>query len=72
MGMNYEDTHIKFAGTLGYLNLIALCRESINDNDPYQPLHLRPWFTWGGGRTLSLRKVIADIHIFASYLALFD
>lgn len=68
--MNHEKTHIKFAGTLGYLDLIALCRESIADNDPYQPLHLRPWFTRDGGRTLYLRKDIAETHSVASYLAL--
>lgn len=68
--MIYEKTHIKFSGTLGYLDLIALCRQTIDDNDPYQPLHLRPWFTRDGGRTLYLRKDIAETHSVASYLAL--
>jgi hypothetical protein len=63
----YKETHSVFDCS-SISEAIALCRENLGDNNPYELLQKRKWFTFPGGE-LYIRKDCLD-HSIITFFAL--
>lgn len=64
----YEKTHLRIK-VAQYNRFIDICRSTIGDNDPYQPFHLRPWFTNSTGEVW-IRCDLVETMPLVSYILL--